>query len=142
LASVQDDDCGANVLFTGTTRRMTGDQETTRLAYECYRPMALAKIESLLQIAKSRWPIAKASVVHRAGVVEVGQVSIAVAVACPHRAAAFESAAWLLERLKHEVPIWKQENWADGRQEWVHPEGVRPNIPEEHPGETAEVRPS
>lgn len=123
LASVSDPDCGANVLFVGTTRRMTGQRETTRLEYECYESMAVSKMESLVEAASERWPIVKASIAHRVGVVEVGEASIAVAVSCAHRSAAFESASWLLERLKQEVPVWKREVWADGQEEWIHPEG-------------------
>jgi molybdopterin synthase catalytic subunit len=59
--------------------------------------------------------------VHRLGVVLPGEASVAVAVSAPHRAAAFEAARWLIDTLKEEVPIWKQEHWADGSTEWVHP---------------------
>ena len=122
LASVSQPDCGANVLFTGTTRRMTGDRETNRLEYECYESMAIAKMQALVDSACDQWPVAKASIVHRVGVVDIGEASIAVAVSTPHRADAFAAAAWLLERLKQEVPIWKREIWTDGNQEWVHPD--------------------
>ena len=62
LASVSDPDCGANVLFVGTTRRMTGQRETTRLEYECYESMAVSKMESLVALAHEQWPIAKVSI--------------------------------------------------------------------------------
>ncbi len=123
LASVKDADCGANVLFVGTTRRMTGKRETTRLEYECYEEMARAKMMSLVDAARDRWPIVKTSIVHRVGVVEIGEASIAVAVSAAHRSASFDAASWLLERLKQEVPVWKREVWADGQEEWIHPQG-------------------
>jgi len=122
LASVSDPDCGANVLFVGTTRRLTGKRETTRLEYECYESMAISKMESLAAEASKQWPIVKVSIVHRIGVVEIEAASIAVAVSSGHRAAAFEAASWLLERLKQEVPVWKREIWADGQEEWIHPD--------------------
>jgi molybdopterin synthase catalytic subunit len=138
LASVSDPDCGANVLFVGTTRRMTGQRETTRLEYECYESMAVSKMESLVALAHEQWPIAKVSIVHRVGVVEIETASIAVAVSSPHRSASFEAASWLLERLKQEVPVWKREIWADGQEEWVHPEtGGLPELPERDPSEAS-----
>lgn len=132
LASVSDPDCGANVLFVGTTRRMTGQRETTRLEYECYESMALSKMETLAAQACKQWPVVKVSIVHRIGVVEIEAASIAVAVSSAHRAPAFEAASWLLERLKHEVPIWKREIWADGQEEWVHPESSEVRAVAEH----------
>ena len=132
LSSVSDADCGANVLFVGTTRRMTGKRETTRLEYECYKSMAVSKMESLAALACEQWPIVKVSIVHRVGVVEVKAASIAVAVSSAHRSASFEAASWLLERLKEEVPIWKREIWADGQEEWIHPEGVGLPVPSDH----------
>ena len=101
---------------------MTGQRETTRLEYECYESMAVSKMESLTTQASEKWPIVKTSIVHRIGVVEIEAASIAVAVSSAHRSAAFEAASWLLERLKQEVPVWKREIWADGQEEWVHPE--------------------
>ena len=89
---------------------MTGQRETTRLEYECYESMALSKMETLAAQACKQWPVVKVSIVHRIGVVEIEAASIAVAVSSAHRAPAFEAASWLLERLKHEVPIWKREN--------------------------------
>jgi molybdopterin synthase catalytic subunit len=59
--------------------------------------------------------------VHRLGHLDVGEVSVAVSVSCPHRAQAFEACRFAIDRLKEMVPIWKKENWADGCTEWVHP---------------------
>lgn len=132
LASVSDPDCGANVLFVGTTRRMTGQRETTRLEYECYESMAVSKMEALAAQACEQWPIVKVSIVHRIGAVEIEAASIAVAVSSAHRSPAFEAASWLLERLKQEVPVWKREIWADGQEEWVHPESSEVRSAVEH----------
>ena len=62
-----------------------------------------------------------AGVVHRLGHLEIGEVSVAIAVSSAHREAAFEAGKWLIDRIKEVVPIWKKENWADGTCEWVHP---------------------
>lgn len=126
LASVHSDTCGAAVLFVGTTRRLTGGRETTKLEYECYDEMAIAKINQLCDQARRTWTMDNISVVHRVGTVEIGESSIAIAVSSPHRKSAFEAAQWLIDELKQQVPIWKKEHWADGSTEWVHPDGSVP----------------
>ena len=124
LESVISDNCGANLLFTGTTRRMTGDVETSFLVYECYNDMAIKEMTSLAEEAKSKWPIQSVSIVHRIGKVDIGQASIAIAVSGPHRGETFAAGQWLIDTLKKKVPIWKQENSTDGSTEWVQP-GVK-----------------
>lgn len=122
LSSVHSELAGSSVLFVGTTRKFTGEKETTKLEYECYEAMALKQMESLKEQAMVKWPIDKCSIVHRVGVVELGEASIAVAVSTPHRIASFESANWLVDTLKKQVPVWKREHWADGSEAWVHPD--------------------
>ncbi len=115
---------GAVVLFLGTVREMTGDQQTLALDYDAYPEMAVAKMEELHAEACAKWPVTAAGIIHRLGHLELGDISVAVAVSCPHRVQAFEAGRFLIDRLKEVVPIWKQENWADGSTEWVHP-GVK-----------------
>jgi molybdopterin synthase catalytic subunit len=119
--SVRSPMAGAVVLFLGTVREMTGDRQTIALDYEAYPDMARDRMQALADEACARWPIVAAAIVHRLGHMELGDVSVAVAVSCPHRKEAFEAGRFLIDRLKEEVPIWKQENWADGSKEWVHP---------------------
>ena len=119
--AVRSPECGAAVLFLGTVREMTGDKRTLRLGYDAYPAMAEAKMAELESEARRRWPVREIRLVHRLGVLELGEVSVAVAVGSPHRADAFEAARWLIDRLKEVVPIWKQEHWADGTTEWMHP---------------------
>lgn len=121
LDSVFDDNCGANLLFTGTTRRVTGELQTEFLVYECYEEMALKEMATLCEQAKSKWPVKKVAAVHRIGQVDVGEISIAMAVSGPHRKETFAAGEWLIDELKKKVPIWKQENGVDGGREWVHP---------------------
>ena len=121
LESVSSPTCGAAVLFVGTTRQFTGERETEKLAYECYQPMAIRKLNELRDAAMKKWEIENCSIIHRIGVVEIEVASIAVAVSSPHRVASFEAASWIMDRLKKDVPIWKQEHWADGDRQWVHP---------------------
>ena len=121
LRQVQSAQAGAVVLFLGTTREFTHGRQTASLDYECYPEMAELKLAQLEQQARDRWPIVECAIVHRLGRVELAEASVAIAVSSPHRGAAFEAGQWLIDRLKEVVPIWKQENWADGTSEWVHP---------------------
>jgi len=121
--SVRSTQSGAVVLFLGTVRELTDGRRTLALDYEGYPQMAEAKLAELEAAARSKWPIDRVSIVHRLGRLELGDISVAVAVSCPHRKAAFEAGQFLIDELKVSVPIWKQENWSDGTTEWVHPSG-------------------
>lgn len=125
LARVSSPLAGAVVLFLGTTREMTAGRRTASLDYECYPEMAEKKLAELEAEARRRWPLIECAVVHRLGHLALGEASVAIAVSSPHRGAAFEAGQWLIDTIKQVVPIWKQENWADGASEWVHP-GVTP----------------
>jgi len=120
--------CGAVVTFLGTVRDVTGGEVTVALDYEAFGPMAERKMAEIEADTRARWPIGDIAIAHRLGRLAVGEISVAVAVSCPHRAQAFDACRHTIDRLKELVPIWKKENWADGRTEWVHPNaefGVR-----------------
>jgi len=121
LARVSSPTAGAVVLFLGTVREMTAGRQTLRLHYECYPEMAEKKLAELEAEAHSRWPLVAVVVVHRLGRLELGEASVAVAVSSAHRDVAFEAGRWLIDTLKETVPVWKQEHWADGSREWIHP---------------------
>lgn len=121
LAQAASNDAGAVVLFLGTTREFTKGRQTASLDYECYPQMAEAKLAELEAQAREKWPLIHVAIVHRLGRLGLGEASIAIAVSSPHRQAAFEAGKWLIDTIKEDVPIWKQENWADGTSEWVHP---------------------
>jgi molybdopterin synthase catalytic subunit len=118
---VRRDDCGAVLTFLGTVRDLTDGRVTIALDYEAYPAMAEKKMAEIERVARERWPVGEMVLVHRLGHLDVGEVSVAVAVSCPHRAQAFEVCRFAIDRLKEIVPIWKKENWADGGTEWVHP---------------------
>lgn len=122
---VRSHQAGAVCSFLGTVREMTGDRRTAALDYEAYPVMAERKMAELEAEARRRWPIIDAALVHRVGPLDLGEVSVVVAVSCPHRHQAFEACRWLIDTLKEVVPIWKKEVWADGTEEWVHP-GMTP----------------
>jgi molybdopterin synthase catalytic subunit len=121
LDRVRHPNAGAVVLFLGTTREMTGDRQTVALDYEAYHEMAERKLAELENEARQKWPVIECMIVHRLGRVPLTEASVAIAVSTPHRSDAFAAGQWLIDSLKHDVPIWKREQWADGSQEWVHP---------------------
>src|SRR5437660_981491 len=120
LDAVSRPECGAVVLFLGTVREITGEQVTLALDYEAYVPMAEKKLADIEEETRRRWSVGDIAIAHRLGHLEIGEVSVAVAVSCPHRADAFEACRFAIDRTKELAPIWKKENWADGRTEWVH----------------------
>jgi len=122
--SVRSSASGAVVLFLGTVRELTDRRRTVALDYDAYGPMAEAKLQELAAEARRRWPVDQVAIVHRIGHLELGDVSVAVAVSCPHRHDAFDAARFLIDTLKVTVPIWKKENWSDGTTEWIHPDGA------------------
>ena len=109
---------GAIALFLGTVRdHSPGKQGITHLEYEAYEGHVEAKIDELLDEASDRWPIDKVVVEHRIGRVALAEASVAVVVACAHRAEAFAAARYLIDELKARAPIWKKECWPGG-EEW------------------------
>ena len=111
-------DCGGVVTFLGTVRDMTDGRVTAALDYEAYPGMAEKKMAEIEAETRARWPVGGMMMVHRLGHLGVGEVSVAVAVSCPHRAQAFEACRYAIERLKQDAPIWKKELFEDGEQ-WV-----------------------
>ena len=124
---VRHDNAGAVCSFLGTVREMTGERRTVALEYEAYPEMASRKLAELEAEARRRWPLIEVVLAHRVGRLDLGEVSVVVAVSSPHRADAFEACRWLIDTLKEVVPIWKRESWADGGEEWVHPGLDRPD---------------
>ena len=109
---------GAIVLFLGTVRNAHAGREVAALAYSAYRRMAEEKLAEIVADLEAQGTDLRAAIVHRLGDVPVGEPSVAIAVASPHRAAAYEASRTALERLKAEVPIWKRERYADGSEVW------------------------
>ena len=119
LDFVSDPTVGAVVSFLGTVRNHApGKTGVTHLVYEAYLEVIEGKLADLVSQAARRWPITAAAVQHRLGRVDVGEASVAVAVSSPHRVDAFEAARFLIDTLKAEAPIWKQEHWPGGS-EWI-----------------------
>jgi molybdopterin synthase catalytic subunit/molybdopterin converting factor small subunit len=109
---------GATLVFVGTVREWTKGKQTVYLEYEAYPEMATAQMAKIGDEIAAKWPGARTAIVHRVGKLGIGEASVVIAVATPHRADAFEACRHAIERLKQIVPIWKKEIWADG-EEWV-----------------------
>lgn len=116
--------CGAIVTLDGFVRQWTKGKETLYLEYEAYEPMALKEIEKLITQAHEQFEIENVGIVHRLGRMEIGETSVVISVAAPHRRAAFEACEWLIKELKRTVPIWKKEYYVGG-EVWI--QGENPN---------------
>jgi molybdopterin synthase catalytic subunit len=109
---------GAVCLFVGVVRNENEGRRVRYLEYEAYEDMALPLMEQIAGEALRRWPVTEVRIVHRLGRLEIGQPSVAVAVASPHRPEAFEACRYAIDTLKATVPIWKKEFYEDGA-EWL-----------------------
>jgi len=118
MAEVARPDSGATVLFLGTVRdHSEGKEGVSHLEYEVYVDQVEGEIRRIVDEAADNWPVLSAVVEHRSGRVELGESSVAVAVACAHRSDAFDAAEYIIDELKKHAPIWKKEFWPGGA-EW------------------------
>lgn len=110
------EDCGAESVFLGRTRVETHAQfgKLIRLEYEAYAPMVERMLDEMARDAAQRWPCRAVRIVHAAGPVLPGQASVVIQVATPHRREAFAASRHLIDRIKHELPVWKREVWEHG----------------------------
>lgn len=108
------------MLFLGTVRASDEDGDVTGIEYSAYEPMAEQEFGRIVGEAATRWPAAQVALRHRIGWVPVGEPSIAIVAASPHRADAFEASHYVIEETKTRVPIWKKEHLAGGAEpRWV-----------------------
>jgi len=113
-ALVADPGCGALVTFVGAVRRTNDGRDVDYLEYEAYPGMAEKKMAEIGQEIERRWGLDRVAIAHRLGRCEVGEASIVICVASPHRREAFEACHYAIDRVKEIVPIWKREVWTDG----------------------------
>lgn len=121
VESVRSNSCGAVCFFLGTVRDIHQGREVACLDYEAYGEMALKKLNEIEASVRERWPDTECRIAHRVGHLELGEISVAIAAASPHRGEAFEACRYGIEAIKKDVPIWKKESFADGTVEWVDP---------------------
>jgi molybdopterin synthase catalytic subunit len=120
IAAVQAPERGGVASFLGLVRNHHGGRAVLRLDYSAYAPMAEAECARIVAEAEGRWRVTVA-LRHRVGSLAVGDVAVAAAAASAHRDEAFAACRYVIEEVKHRVPIWKREYYADGTEVWVDP---------------------
>jgi molybdopterin synthase catalytic subunit len=128
LAEVAATRNGATLLFLGTVRETNEGRAVTGIEYRAYETMARREIEAIMREAAARHDVSDMAVEHRVGELALGEISVAIAVAHPHRASVYETSRFVIEELKRRVPIWKREAYADGTREWVDPTAQRSGV--------------
>ena len=118
IATVSSPDCGGIVVFEGVVRNNARGKQVRYLEYEVYEEMARTQIQTIVQEAQKRWGIEHIAIEHRSGRLEIGEASVLIVVASPHRAEAFDACRYILDTLKTTVTIWKKEVTTTG-EEWV-----------------------
>lgn len=111
---------GAVVTFDGIVRDNFDGRAVRYLEYEAYAEMAEKKMVEIATEVRQKFAVGKIAMAHRIGRLEIGESSIVIAVAAPHRHAAFEACAYAMDRVKEEVPVWKKECFVDGEAHWVN----------------------
>ena len=119
LAEVASSANGATVLFTGSVRDMSDGRAVTGIDYDAYESMALEELTRIVRETGERFGTSHVVAEHRVGTLELGEISIAIAVGHPHRAPAFDAARYVIEEVKLRLPVWKQELFIDGTRSWV-----------------------
>lgn len=127
VAGLKHGEDGAVTVFDGIVRNHSRGRKTLYLDYEAYEEMALKQMRALAAKALEDFKIRDVALVHRLGRLEVGETSVLIAVASPHRAAAFDACRWLIDTLKTTIPIWKKEHFEDGAV-WAQGEPFPPEI--------------
>ncbi len=118
IAQVSRNTCGAVASFLGIVREFSHGRQVLFLEYDAYPEMAEATMRQIGDEVQARWPVEEIALLHRVGRLAIGEASVVIVVAAPHRKDALQACAYAIERLKEIVPIWKREVWADGS-EWV-----------------------
>jgi molybdopterin synthase catalytic subunit len=118
LRAVDDRGAGGTALFVGTVRDHDHDRPVTRLSYSAH-PSAERELRAVAEKIATDFPVRGLAAVHRVGDLEIGDLAVVVAVSCAHRGEAFEACRRLIDDVKSQVPIWKNQLFADGTAEWV-----------------------
>jgi molybdopterin synthase catalytic subunit len=132
--AVESPDCGAVATFVGLVRDHNLGRQVRWLDYECYEPLAVSSLERIAAEAAGEWPGTRLAIAHRIGSLQIGEASVVIAAASPHRADAFAACRYAIERIKQIVPIWKREHF-EGGDSWI--EGATANPDDESARRTA-----
>jgi molybdopterin synthase catalytic subunit len=125
VEDVRSDDAGAISVFYGVVRNHNLGRRVEYLEYDAYPPMAEKKMREIAEEVRQRWPVSGVAMQHRIGRLEIGEPSVIIAVASPHRADAIEACHYAIDRLKSTVPIWKKEVF-EGGEEWLEGTAIDP----------------
>jgi molybdopterin synthase catalytic subunit len=116
---IRTDACGAVITFEGVVRELSDDERSvTGLSYETYPAMALEEMQKIADEAQNLFGPCELAIVHRFGELTIGETSVAVIVAAPHRGPAFDACEYAIDELKARVEIWKKEHYAEGGATW------------------------
>ena len=111
---------GAIVLMSGMVRNQTEGKPVDCLEYQAYEPMAIKIFQQICTEIRNTWnDVTHVVIHHRSGKLAIGEISVLVAIGCPHRSEAFAACQYAIDTLKHNAPIWKKEHWSDGSSSWV-----------------------
>jgi molybdopterin synthase catalytic subunit len=116
---------GAVCIFLGVARKFSRGREVVHLEYEAYPEMAEKKMAEIGDEIKAKFGVERVAILHRTGVLKIGEASVGIAIATPHRGESFEACQYAIDRLKQIVPIWKKEVWSNGEQ-WIGWDGKVP----------------
>jgi molybdopterin synthase catalytic subunit len=120
-ALADDPSHGAVVVMSGMVRNQTEGKAVVTLEYQAYEPMALKVFANLAAAVRQQWPdVGRVVIHHRTGTLEIGEISVLIAVGCPHRAEAFAACQYVIDALKQQAPIWKKEWFSDGSSRWAN----------------------
>jgi molybdopterin synthase catalytic subunit len=128
LAEVASVANGAAIVFVGTVREVNDGRAVTGIEYSAYEGMAARELAAIAGEAAARSGTTDIVVEHRIGRLELGEASVVIAVAHPHRAEAYDASRYIIEQIKRRVPIWKREEYVDGTREWVDPTVSRAEV--------------
>lgn len=119
-AELLDPACGGYASFEGWVRRENEGQAVTHLEYEAFEPLGVKEGERIIAEASQRFGVERALCVHRVGDLQLGEVAVWVGVASPHRDEAFRACRYIIDEVKHRVPVWKKEHYVNGDSGWVN----------------------
>ncbi|MAF82842.1 MAG: molybdopterin-converting factor chain 2 [Chromatiales bacterium] len=117
---VADETSGAYVAFEGWVRNHNEGQQVLRLEYEAFESLGTKEGERIIREAEQRFGISTVYCVHRLGKLEIGDLAVIVGVSTPHRGEAFEACRYIIDEVKHRVPVWKKEHYVNGDSGWVN----------------------
>jgi molybdopterin synthase catalytic subunit len=120
LDTLRHPSCGGYATFEGAVRNHNEGRAVLRLEYEAFVPLALREGERILAEARSQFGLERAACAHRVGVLEIGDLAVWVGVGAAHRGEAFDACRYIIDRIKHSVPIWKKEYYPEGDSGWVN----------------------